>query len=267
MVINALNYKTVYKWSFNNLLEQSVNDICFSSLYRNSRDLLNSKVNSGVLHIKVFFSKELNDNYVDNYCLLNEIELQEYLNWIKKITKFNIKISKKDEFTDGPKELNYKILSIKFTKRMPYEIKLICALIRNLYECPYNIMVKTAFLLKNHEEFANLDFTERLCIAINSIAGYNTGHSVFSYEGVDFYNNKSLRNRYCKAARTEMNVNGFMLKNNRLKYDRNYFNSHGRDEDEDEDSTIFDSLEEDYISNEWLEILQTNYKIMKNNGQ
>lgn len=265
MVINALNYNTVYKWSFNNLLEQSVNDVCFSSLYRNSRNLLNSKVNSGVLHIKVFFSKELNNNYVDNYCLLNEIELQEYLNWIKKITKFNIKISKKDEFSDRPDELKYKILSIKFTKRMPYEIKLICALVRNLYECPYNIMVKTAFLLKNHEEFANLDFTERLCIAINSIAGYNTGHSTFQYEGVDFYNDKFLRTRYCKAARTEMNVNGFMLKNNRLNYDREYFDSHER-EDNDDDSTIFDSLEEDYISNEYMKILQKNYKIMKNNN-
>lgn len=264
MVINALNYNTVYKYSFNNLLDLFVNDVCFSSLYRASRNLSNSKVNSGILHIKVFFSKELNDNYVDNYCLLNEIELQEYLNWIKKITKFNIKISKKDEFTDRTDELKYKILSIKFTKRMPYEIKLICALVRNLYECPYNIMVKTAFLLKNHEEYANLDFTERLCITINSIAGYNTGHSTFSDDGVDWYNDKSLRNRYCKAARTEMNVNGFMLKNNRLNYDREYFNSHDR-EDNDDDSTIFDSLEEDYISNEYMKILQKNYKIMKNN--
>jgi len=266
MVINTLNYNTVYRWKFNKDRELSVNDVCFSSLYRDSGNLLNSKVNSGTLHIKVFFSKELNDNYVDNYCLLNEIELQEYLNWIKKITKFNIKISKNIHFTDRPNELKYKILSVKFTKRMPYEIKLICALVRNLYECPYNIMVKTAFLLKNHEEYANLDFTERLCIAINSIAGYNTGHSTFSYNGVDWYNDKSLRNRYCKAAITEMNVNGFMLKNNRLNYDREYFNSHDRDNDDDEDSTIFDSLEEDYISNEYMKILQKNYKIMKNNN-
>ena len=57
-----------------------------------------------------------------------------------------------------------------------------------------------------------------------------------------------------------------MLKNNRLNYDRNYFDSHDEYNDDDEDSTIFDSLEEDYISNEYMKILQKNYKIMKNNN-
>ena len=266
MEINNLNYLATYKWKLNNNEERTITSgACFSSLYGESRSIPNAPVNSGTISIKVYFSKEMNEGMVDNYCLLNDIELKEYFEWIKKITKFNIKISKNIEIDDYCRDANYKMLSIKFTKRMPYEIKLICALVRNLYECPYNIMVKTAFLLKNHEEYVNLDFTERLCIAINSIAGYNTGHSTFSDNGVDWYNDKSLRNRYCKAARTEMNVNGFMLKNNRLNYDRNYFYSHDRN-DEDDDSTIFDSLEEDCISNEYMKILQKNYKIMKNNG-
>jgi len=267
MVINALNYKTVYSWSINNKAEEVRRSAaCFSTLYGETfREMQNKKTNFGNINIKVYFSRDRNQDAEDNYCLLNDIELKEYIEWIKKITKFNIRLSNKIKIADSCNDLNYKMLSIKFTKRMPYEIKLICALVRNLYECPYNIMVKTAFLLKNHEEYANLDFTERLCIAINSIAGYNTGHSTFQYEGVDFYNDKSLRNRYCKAARTEMNVNGFMLKNNRLVYDRNYFDSHDRDED-DEDITIFDSLEEDYISDEYMKILQKNYKIMKNNN-
>lgn len=265
MVINALNYKTVYSWSINNSEEQVRASVCFASLYSDvARNLSHTKTNFGKINIKVYFSRYRNQDAEDNYCLLNDIELKEYIEWIKKITKFNIKLSKKIKIDDYCDDLNYKMLSIKFTKRMPYEIKLICALVRNLYECPYNIMVKTAFLLKNDVVFKNMDFTERFCMAINSIAGYNTGHSTFQYEGVDWYNDKSLRNRYCKAARTEMNVNGFMLKNNRLNYDRDYFDSHDRN-DEDDDSTIFDSLEEDYISNEYMEILQKNYKIMKNN--
>ena len=266
MEINNLNYLATYKWKLNNNEERTITSgACFSSLYYESKNLVNNPVNNGTISIRVYFSKEMNQNMVDNYCLLSESELTEYIEWIKKITKFNIKISKGDDIRNNYNDTNYKVITVKFTKKMPYEIRLICALIRNLYECPYNIMVKTAFLLKNHEEYANLDFTERLCIAINSIAGYNTGHSTFSYDGVDWYNDKSLRTRYCKAARTEMNVNGFMLKNNRLKYDRNYFDSHDR-EDDDDDSTIFNSLEEDYISNEYMEILQKNYKIMKNNN-
>lgn len=267
MVINALNYKTIYNWSINNNEEIVRGDaVCFSSLYNDARiKMPNTKTNFGKINIKVYFSRDMNQNAEDNYCLLNDIELKEYFEWIKKITKFNIKLSKKVKINDYCIDLNYKMISIKFTKRMPYEIKLICALVRNIYECPYNIMVKTAFLLKNNEEYASLDFTERLCIAINSIAGYNTGHSTFGCQGVDWYDDKLLRVRYCKAARTEVNVNGFMLKNNWLKYDRNYFDSHDRN-DEDDDYTIFDSLEEDYISNEYMEILQKNYKIMKNNN-
>lgn len=268
MIINALNYKTVYSWSINDGMEEiRQSAVCFSSLYNEAHyKMKNTKTNFGKINIKVYFSKDVNQNSEDNYCLLSDVELKEYIEWIKKITKFNIQISKKIKIDDSCDDLNYKILSIKFTKRMPYEIKLICALVRNLYECPYNIMVKTAFLLKNYEEYENLDFTERFCIAINSISGYGTGHSVFYGEGVNFYNDKSLRSRYCKAIIDEMNVNGFMLKLDKIKYDRKRFNSRDQDSDENEHSPMFNSLEEDYISNKYMEILQKNYKIMKNNN-
>lgn len=266
MEINNLNYLATYKWKLNNNEERTITSgACFSSLYGESRNMPNTPINSGTISIKVYFSKEMNEGMVDNYCLLNESELAEYIEWIKKITKFNIRISKGNDIKNNYHYTNYKIITLRFTKKMPYEIRLICALIRNLYECPYNIMVKTAFLLKNDAVFENMDFTERFCMAINSIAGYNTGHSSFSYNGVDMYNDKSLRKRYLKAARTENNVNGFMLKSNQIKLDRFYFDSHERDEDNDDEENIFDSLEEDVISEEFMEVITRNYKIMKEN--
>ena len=266
MEINSLNYLATYKWRLNHNEERIRYDaVCFSSLYYECRNLINNSVNSGVISVKVYFSREMNRNMVDNYCLLNDVELMEYIEWIKKITKFNIRISKGTDIKNNYNDTNYKIITVKFTKKMPYEIKLICALIRNIYECPYNIMVKTAFLLKSNVIFENMDFTERFCMAINSIAGYNTGHSSFSYDGVDMYNDKSLRKRYLKAARTENNVNGFMLKSNQIKLNRFYFDSHDRDDDSDDEENMFDSLEEDVISEEFMEVITRNYKIMKEN--
>lgn len=266
MEINNLNYLATYKWKLNNNEERTITSgACFSSLYGESKNMPNTPINSGTISIKVYFSKEMNEGMVDNYCLLNESELAEYIEWIKKITKFNIRISKGDDIKNNYHYTNYKIITLRFTKKMPYEIRLICALIRNLYECPYNIMVKTAFLLKNDAVFENMDFTERFCIGINSISGYNTGHSTFYSNGVDIYTDKSLRKRYLKAAKTEMNVNGFMLKLDGVKLNRFRFNSHEINDNDDDEGNIFDSLEEDIISEEFMDVITKNYKIIKEN--
>ena len=264
MKINSLNYLATYRWKLNNNEEKTITSgMCFSSLYRESNSMPDTPINSGTISIKVYFSKEMNEGMVDNYCLLNESELAEYIKWIRKITKFNVRISKKDDIKNNYHDTKYKIITLRFTKKMPYEIRLICALIRNLYECPYNIMVKTAFLLKNDAVFENMDFTERFCIGINSISGYNTGHSTFYVSGVDIYTDKSLRKRYLKAAKTEMNVNGFMLKLNKIKLNRFRFDNY--EENDNDEENIFDSLERDIISEEFMNIITKNYKIIKEN--
>ena len=266
MEINNLNYLATYKWKLNNNEERTITSgACFSSLYGESRGLPGNPINSGTVSIKVYFSKEMNLDMIDNYCLLSESELTEYIEWIKKITKFNVRISKKDDIKNNYHYTNYKIITLRFTKKMPYEIRLICALIRNLYECPFNIMVKTAFLMGNLDEFKDLDFTERLCISINSITGYREVHSAFEGSGTNFYDNKSLRKRYLKAAKTEMNVNGFMLKLDEVKLSRLRFNGHEINNNDDDEGNIFDSLEENIISEEFMDVITKNYKIIKEN--
>ena len=263
MKINSLNYLATYRWKLNNNEEKTITSgVCFSSLYRESNSMPDTPINSGTISIKVYFSKEMNEGMVDNYCLLNESELAEYIKWIKKITKFNIRISKSANIKNSYDNTNYKILTVKFTKKMPYEIRLICALIRNLYECPFNIMVKAAFLMGNLDEFRHLDFTERLCISINSITGYREVHSAFEGSGTNFHDNKSLRKRYLKISKIGMNVSNFMIRSSIIKLNRYNFIDQINPETEE---TIFDSLEEDYISEDFKEILTSNYKIMKQN--
>ena len=262
MVNNGLNYHTVYSWSLNGSVEKIKDWVCFSELYRGTRKINGGPTNSGKISIKVYFDPKFNAINKDNYCLLNDRELKEYFDWINKITKFNLRISKTIQLNDGMSRYESRVITTKFSKKTPYKIRLICALIRNLYENPYNIMIKSAFLMKSMEDFSKLDFTERLCISINSIYGYNTGHSIFESSGVEFYNNKSLRKRYLLAAKVENNVNGFMPKNIQVEFDRIYY---GDTESEDSDDSIFSPLEKDIMPNKLRNKLIKNYELIKNN--
>ena len=263
MVNNGLNYHTIYSWSLNGSGEEMRNWVCFSELYRCTRKIDEGPVNDGRISIKVYFDPEFNAINKDNYCLLNDGELKEYFDWINKITKFNLGVSKTIQLNDKMDKYESKVITTKFSQKTPYEIRLICALIRNLYENPYNIMIKSAFLMKSMEEFSELDFTERLCISINSISGYNSGHSTFGGYGVGFYNNKSLRKRYLLAAKVENNVNGFMLKNIQVEFDRIYC---GDTESNDSDDSVFSPLEKDVMPNMLRNKLIKNYELIKNNG-
>jgi hypothetical protein len=266
MVTNCLNYTTNYYYSINSNELTFKNYICFAELYGKTNYLLNLPDNYGKLGVKIYFSKELNSQMYDNYCLLNDEELKEYLLWIKKTTGFNLKVSNKIQIDDHIEDLNYKILSVKYTKKYPYEIKLIAALIRNLYEFPYNVMIKSALLMKNNEEFQHLDYTQRFCISVNSISGYNTGHSIFTGQGTDLYDNKSIRKRYLKAKKSERNVEYFMYKRKDCEFNRIYMDGHDRsNNDEDDEKSIFDCLENNYISDEIKDIFIKNYKIIKRN--
>lgn len=269
MITSAMNYHTSYGWLINKEnYSYRKSAACFASLYTDTRLMSNKRKNRGYILVKIYFDKNSNMDMIDNYCLLNEVELKKYFNWIKKITGFNLKLSDDNQIAESYEEYNYKIIKVKFAKRSAYEIRLICALIRNLYECPYNIMVKSAFLMKDLEEFKHLDFSQRFSVVINSITSYGTGHSIFSSGGTLYYNDKLLKERYLTATESENNVNQFMLYNTSkdIKFNRySYYQTIKEDEDNDNYETIFDTLEEDYISNEFKDILISNYKIIKEN--
>ena len=261
MVINCLNYKCLYYYKFNKEEIVFQDWVCFSNMYGKTRGMTIRNINSGKIGIKVYFSKDLNIKMIDNYCLLNDNELKEYFNWIRKITGFSIKESNKIKITDKLEDSNYKTFVIKFRNRYPYEIRLIAALIRSIHECPYNIMVKIACLMKNYEEFNNLDFTQRFCIAINTFCGYNDNHSIFNRTEVEFLNDKLLRKTSFQNRGIFTNVNSFIGASYNKLVNRIYYKL-----EQYEDSPFFNDLENDLINDELKLILIDNYKIMKENG-
>lgn len=252
MVTNGLNYATNYFYKINKNQLEFINGSCFSEMYRKS-SYLNSTVKINArLGVKVFFNKEVNEQYFDNYCLLNENEVKQYLSWIKYITGISIKESK-TPILDRIKSTDFKVYEVNIRNRYPYELRVIAALIRNMYEMPFNIMVKLAFLMKSNNEFKNLDFTERLSIAINSIYGYREVHAMFSQRGVAFLNNKQFKARYAEYKGRLMNVCEFF--NNRATVPKVRINY-----TDYEETGFWDCLENDTISDEIKKVLIINYE-------
>ena len=262
MVTNCLNYTCLYYYRINKKDLKRNDYICFSDMYRISKNLQIINIHSGEIGIKVYFSKELNQLMKDNYCLLDDNELQEYFTWIKKMTGFSVKESNNIDIPSKINDSNHKTFVVKFRNRYPYEIRLIAALIRNIYECPYNMMVKIACIMKSHKEFKHLDFTQRFCIAINVFCGYNDGHSTFNINEVLYFNDKSLRKRSYKNRGSFVNVNSFIESGKDFTVKRLYYK-----EEKYEESSMFNDLEYNKINDELKEILINNYKIMKENEQ
>lgn len=260
MVTNCLNYKCLYYYKFKYHPLTFKDWVCFSEMYIKTRNMPENKKNYGEIGIKVYFSKDLNEKMTDNYCLLNDNELKEYFNWVKNITRFNVKESNEINIPDHLNNTDYKTFVVKFRGRYPYEIRLIAALIRNIYECPYNIMVKIACLMKTHKEFSNLDFTQRFCVAINTLFGFNDGHSIFNLTRVAYFNNKSLKERSFKNRSKFINVNNFIGEDSNLVTNRIHYKNSNY-----EDSSMFNDLEVGLINDELKEILKSNYEIMKEN--
>jgi len=250
MNTNGLNYCTNYSYRFNSDEIENCNASCFNDLYRRSKNL--SKI-SGFIATKVFFDKKLNENCKNNYCLLNDSEVKKYLEWIEFVTEFKVEESNEFPVIDKISSAKFKIFTTKFEDKFSYEVRLIPALIRNMYEFPFNEIVKTAFLMETYAEFIDLDFTERLCVSINSTRRNDCGHSIFNGNSVFLYSNESIRFRYLDNKSKLVNVNGFLELDIELELAKvDYF---------DGECNLIEESQE--LSKGFREVLISNYKSMK----
>lgn len=267
MKTRGLNYRTIYRYNLKDNDSYDISSICFARLFKETESYRDN-IQSGYLKVKIFIENNYNKKFFDNYCILSTTEIKEYLKWLRSITKLSFKQLRNGNIEPELNDSKFKIICVTLEDSTPYVARLSATMIRNMYEMAYQIPLKLAFLMNNIEEFSNLDFTEKYCIAINSIKGYGTGHSMYESRGTKFYNNKSIRKRYLKASKSEKNVNQFMEddENYCLKLKKEYWNKVEEDENGNEIS-YFNFLEENTITDEFKEILLYNYNLMKDYEQ
>ncbi len=144
-------------------------------------------------------------------------------------------------------------VQMSFKDVYPYEMRLMLTFVRNMYESTYSLQLKTAFLMKNIKEFKNLDFHQRLSIAVNSIHARGYGHS--NYEiSMEFSTIEDILGRYKKIVCKARSVNNFYK---RIEINFDMFKHYM-----DNQSCL--DLIDNKISDNIMEKLIYNYNLIKN---
>jgi len=252
MNTNYLSYQTKYQFRINRNNRPIIDDVCFGSLFR----ALNNFNNSGILKIWFASDDRLNKHKKSNYCLLTEKELKFYFSWVKYVTGLNFSYKKVNEIQFGLIDSSGYVVSLRFKNKSAYLIKLFATLIRNVYETPFNIQLKTAMLLGRYVGFKKLDFTSRLMLSIASILD-ESGRDVHASYRPE-YSQKLIKKQKLKYKVFKCNARADISSTF-----PDYNKLHIRKVIIEKDENIFLSLENSLISQELIEILKKNYKTIK----
>lgn len=247
MNTNYLNYYNYYKYKIN-LDDKFQNGeyICFSQVYPK----LYKFNNNGVIYLFVNQDKTLNEQSVDNYCILSSKEINQYIKWLNEMTGIDIKKVAAIKGHKGEKGFSVRIT---MNNNYAFEIRLLLALIRNMYEWTFNVQLKTAFLMEGLDEFKHLDLSERICIANNSIHDSNSNHSTHQYSNCVMINNEKFIEQYNNKKSVKFNVHDFY--NYKGKFKTEDWNEIRETSNKAESGVISDLLKETLINN---------YELMKN---
>lgn len=252
MRVKYLGYWNKYQYKINgNESDVMTGTSCFSNLF----GCVSSK-NDGWVKIWVCSDNSLNNVGNNNYCLINEKELKFYFSWVKYVTGINFSYKKSEKLSMGPKLKEGYLVTANFKNKSNYLVKLFVTLIRNCYESPFNIQLKTAILLKDIKGFKHLSFTERLMLAINSITDEDARdvHAIYRpYCFIKIYNKKNIKKRILSKSGSisstleEINHDGF-------KYKLIIEDNEG----------VFKDIDKNMLHEKLIETLKNNYKISTN---
>lgn len=253
MRINGFSYLTMYDFKLDHYSEyfKSISSSCFSTLFGRSDTLHNN----GFFRTFIYKDDSMNKEYKDNYCLLSNYHIRKYIKWLSEISGVKLKIMnpRKSDVDNEFKGNGFFVKAI-FKDNTSYEVKLIPTMIRMLYEVPFNIQLKTATLMGRLKEFKHLDFSERLCIAINSIRNYSFRevHSPYYDARVRLTNNDSIKKKYIQS-----------LNKNKVSDFYSHHDLYVKTLIIEDNQKIINDLENNIINEEYKKILLDNYNLIK----
>ena len=219
MKVKGLNYLVYYSYELtrkkgNAIDKKLVRDeeylnsayVCFSELYNNAPNGYNF---NGHIKIKICITDKENTKRLDNYCLITKEQVKEYLGLLTHMTMGYWTFLCEDYDED------YILITCTTNKDVNfYQIRLIPAMVRVLFENNYNYVIKLAFLMGKEIDFMDLDLAQRFTLALNCFKNDNPGHSIhydrYNEGSTDIFDNDSLQSRFDHAISDFMNVNQFI---------------------------------------------------------
>lgn len=142
-----LSYSTIYRASGDLVFENKdlCGEACFSYIFRNVR-------NNKKQHIiySIYISTDpgfIQDNYENNFCILTEEQIIFHITYLRFISSFKYKITKKfiDDYSGFRIDLDLNAIGIVH--------KMFLTWIRYLYEYPYNLVLYDSFKLREEKRF------------------------------------------------------------------------------------------------------------------
>lgn len=142
-----INYCTIYQASGDLVFENKdlEGEACFSFIFRNVK-------NNKKQHIiySIYISTDpgfIQDNHENNLCILTEEQIRFHISYLRFISSFKYKITKKfiDDYSGFRIDLDLNAIGIVH--------KMFLTWIRYLYEYPYNLVLYDSFKLREDKRF------------------------------------------------------------------------------------------------------------------
>lgn len=142
-----LSYSTIYRASGDLIFENKnlEGEACFSYIFRNVK-------NNKKQHIiySIYISTDpgfIQDNHENNFCILTEEQIIFHISYLRFISSFKYKITKKfiDDYPGFRIDLDLNAIGIVH--------KMFLTWIRYLYEYPYNLVLYDSFKLREEKRF------------------------------------------------------------------------------------------------------------------
>lgn len=142
-----LNYCTIYQASGDLAFENKklLGEACFSYIFRN---VINNKKQHIIYSIYISTDPSfIQENHENNFCILTEEQIRFHISYLRFISSFKYKITKKfrDDYSGFRIDLDLNAIGIVH--------KMFLTWIRYLYEYPYNLVLYDSFKLREEKRF------------------------------------------------------------------------------------------------------------------
>lgn len=142
-----INYSTIYQASGDLVFENKnlEGEACFSYIFRN---VTNNKKQHIIYSIYISTDPSfIQKNHENNFCILTEEQIRFHISYLRFISSFKYKITKKfiDDYSGFRIDLDLNAIGIVH--------KMFLTWIRYLYEYPYNLVLYDSFKLREDKRF------------------------------------------------------------------------------------------------------------------
>lgn len=189
-----LSYSTIYQASGDLVFENKnlEGEACFSYIFNNVK-------NNKKQHIiySIYISTDpgfIQDNHENNFCILTEEQIIFHISYLRFISSFKYKITKKfiDDYSGFRIDLDLNAIGIVH--------KMFLTWIRYLYEYPYNLVLYDSFKLREDKRFIEKSNYLNIVNFVTTFYSNDWIHQIPKCHNIpEFVTRKSFKNKLMKC--------------------------------------------------------------------